>query len=77
MISLGNFYQGANPSTGPAQGSIYPGDREIRHASDLTIQLHTFELHPHDAAEDKTIYPRVSLVATHVPLEIGRDWLVQ
>lgn len=74
---LGNFYQGANPSTGPDQGSIYPGDREIKHASDLTIQIHTFDLHPHADSEDKTIYPRVSLVATHVPADMGKDWLVQ
>lgn len=74
---LENFYQGANPSTGPDQGAIYPGDREIAHASDLTIQIHTFELHPHRDSEDQTVYPRVSLVAAHVPGEIGQDWLVQ
>jgi hypothetical protein len=75
--SLGNFYQGASPASGADQGSIYPGDREIRSDSDLTIQLHTFELRPHANGEDRTIYPRVSLVATYVPREIGRPWLIQ
>jgi len=75
---LDNFYQGANPSTpGPDQGSIYPGDQQIKHPTDLTVQIHTFELRPHPGAEDQTIYPRVSLVATHVPGAMGRDWLVQ
>ena len=66
---LGNFYQGANPT--------YPGDREIRHATDLTIQIHALDLHPHLEAADQAVYRGVSLVATRVPLEIGRDWLVQ
>jgi hypothetical protein len=74
---LGNFFQGANPSTGPDQGSIYPGDREIRHESDLTIQLHTFDLLPHADGEDQATYPGVQLVATFVPDIMGRDWLVQ
>lgn len=74
---LGNFYQGPNPSTGQDQGSIYPGDREIKDASDLTIQIHTFELRPHKDGEDKSVYPRVNLVATHVPGDMGKDWLVQ
>jgi hypothetical protein len=75
--SLGNFYQGENPSTGAARGSIYPGDRKIRDASTLTIQLHTFELTPHPDSDDNTTYPRVSIVAVHVPPEIGRSWVVQ
>jgi hypothetical protein len=74
---LGFFYQGANPSKGPDQGSIYPGDQKLHHPTDLTIQIHTFELLPHADAEDKTVYPRVSLVATRVPRALGRDWLVQ
>jgi hypothetical protein len=75
--TLGNFYQGASPASGPNQGSTYPGDREIRDATDLTIQIHTFELRPHAQGEDQTTYPRVSLVATYVPREIGRSWLIQ
>jgi hypothetical protein len=75
--TLGNFYQGANPSRGANQGEIYPGDREIRAASDLTIQLHTFRLTPHEEGEDQTTYDRVSLVATYVPPQIGRPWIVQ
>jgi hypothetical protein len=75
--TLGNFYQGASPASGPGQGSIYPGDREVRDATDLTVQIHVFELRPHPEGEDQTTFPRVSLVATYVPLQIGRSWLVQ
>jgi hypothetical protein len=74
---LENFFQGANPSAGADQGTIYPGDRAIRHADDLTMQIHTFDLHPHADGEDRAIYPGVSVVATYVPSAIGRDWLVQ
>ena len=72
-----NFFQGANPSTGPSQGSIYPGDREIHHATDLTIQVHTVDLRPHKDSEDQQVYPRVSVVAIYVPAAMGKDWLVQ
>jgi len=75
--TLGNFYQGANPPRGANQGQLYPGDREIRAASELTIQLHTFRLTPDPEGDDQTTYDRVSLVATHVPQQIGRPWLVQ
>ncbi len=68
-----NFYQGANPSTGPSQGSIYPGDREILHDADLTVQIHTLALEARDGRK----YPRVRLLAIHVPRELGKDWLVQ
>lgn len=71
---LVNFYQGANPSVGPNQGSIYPGDREVRSDSDLTVQLHEFDLASRDGQRR---YPRVHVVATHVPRQLGRDWLVQ
>lgn len=74
---LGNFYQGANPSSGPAQGSVYPGDREIKHSTDLTLQIHTYDLHPHVDGEDPTTYRDVEIVAVHMPAPMGRDWLVQ
>lgn len=74
---LGNFYQGANPSSGPDQGSVYPGDRELKHPTDLTLQIHTYDLHPHPEGDDPTIYQGVRLVAVHVPALMGRDWLVQ
>lgn len=74
---MGRLYQGASPASGPDQGSVYPGDTEIHHPSDLTIQIHTIESRPHANGEDQNTYPRVSLAATFVPQEIGRPWLVQ
>jgi hypothetical protein len=68
---VGRLYQGANPPTN------YPGDSEIHHPSDLSIQIHTFESRPNAQGEDQNTYPRVSLVATFVPQEVGRSWLVQ
>lgn len=68
---LPNFHQGPNPGTG------YPGDRAIRHPTDVTIQLHTFDLLAHRDAEDQTTYPGVRIASTFVPLTVGRDWLVQ
>lgn len=74
---LDNIFQGANPSAGPSQGAVYPGDREIRDGVDLTIQVHTFDLHPHASSEERIIYPGVRIVATFVPEDMGRAWLVQ
>lgn len=75
--TLGNFFQGANPSKGPNVGEIYAGDRSIRAASDLTIQLHTLRLTPHEDSEDDSTYNRVCVVATYVPQLVGRSWIVQ
>lgn len=74
---LGNFYQGANPSSGPDQGTVYPGDRLIRHPTDLTLQIHTYDLHPHPNGQDPMTYSAVRLVAVHMPAPMGKDWLVQ
>ncbi len=68
-----NFFQGANPSQGAGQGSMYPGDHECDHPTDLTIQVHTFDLRPHTEADDQTVYPRVSVIATYVPAAMGKD----
>jgi hypothetical protein len=75
--TLGNFFQGENPSKGPNVGEIYPGDRNIRAATDLTIQLHALRLTPHEDGEDHTTYDRVWVVATYVPQPVGKSWIVQ
>lgn len=69
-----NFYQGANPSAGPTQGSIYPGDRKICDDTALTLQVHTLSL---TSVDKNRTYPRVRIIATHVPRDLGKDWLVQ
>jgi len=69
-----NFYQGANPSDGPAKATIYPGDREIFNPDSITVQIHTLALTSRDGQRQ---YPRVRLLAIHVPQEVGKDWLVQ
>jgi hypothetical protein len=68
-----NLYQGAAPVDPPAlRGSVYPGDREIKAPTGLTVQIHRLRvLRPAGDIED------VPTVAVWVPAEMAREWLVQ
>ena len=69
-----NLFQGQNPDGVPRMAAIYPGDREIRAADGLTIQIHRLRL-KHDngtvAAND------VPAVAVWVPRRMAADWISQ
>jgi hypothetical protein len=71
-----NLFQGAAPVT-PVErrGEIYPGDREIRSASDVTIQIHTLDLA--DRVTGNVIYEEVPNVAIWIPAGIAGDVLIQ
>lgn len=64
-----NLFQGAN-----YDGTVktYPGDREIRAAEGLTIQIHDVKV-----IGDEAEYRHVPAVTVWVPTVMSRDWLVQ
>lgn len=65
--------QGANPSTGPNQGSIYPGDRRIGDRNRIIVQLHNLIV----TRDGQVIANHIPTVAVWVPVRIGNSWLVQ
>jgi hypothetical protein len=69
------LFQGANPSTGPTQGSIYPGDRHIREADRVTIQIHNLDATR--GTNGPTITRNVPVLAIWLPARLGESWLVQ
>jgi hypothetical protein len=68
-----NLFQGAAPVDPPQlRGSVYPGDREIRGETGLTVQVHRLRVvRPSEVLAD------VPTVAIWVPAEMAREWLVQ
>jgi hypothetical protein len=72
--SIPNLFQGAAPSTGSEVGSVYPGDRYIHEAGQISLQLHRLDLTNNDGdivAED------VFLIAVHVPENIAKTYYAQ
>ncbi len=70
-----NMLQGANPSEGPDQGSIYPGDRYIGDRTRIIVQL--FNLTVTAKTERQLLADNVPAVAVWVPERVGMDWLIQ
>jgi hypothetical protein len=71
-----NLFQGAYPSMPRAvQGTIYPGDREIRSARGITVQVHRLTITQGDSSH--VLNPDVPTVAVWVPSEMGSSWIVQ
>ena len=71
-----NLFQGAAPVTPrERRGEIYPGDREIRSASDVTIQIHTLDLA--DRLSGNVIHEDVPNIAIWIPAGIAGDVLIQ
>jgi hypothetical protein len=68
------LFQGANydHSTTPPL-MLYPGDREIRVASELTIQIHTVRVE----RNSNLVADRVPVVAVWVPRTMARAWVSQ
>jgi hypothetical protein len=69
------LFQGANPSRGPTQGAIYPGDRYIRAAEKVTIQVHNLSLKQGSAGP--VIAQDVPVLAIWIPRRLDASWLVQ
>ncbi|HNP77769.1 MAG: Z1 domain-containing protein [Cyclobacteriaceae bacterium] len=77
--TIRQLFQGKNPKTGQV---IYPGDREIKNESTLTIQIH--RLHLKDAEGNNildegghTIFDDVPSIAIWFPENIGKDIIRQ
>jgi len=64
-----NLFQGANYD---GKEQTYPGDREIRASSEITIQVHNLRVvGPNEALDN------VPTVAIFVPHNVSRDWITQ
>lgn len=72
--SIPNLFQGAAPSTGSAVGSVYPGDRYIHEARQISVQLHRLDLTNSDG---DTVAEDVFLIAAHVPENIAKTYYAQ
>ncbi|HEX6534008.1 MAG TPA: Z1 domain-containing protein [Gemmatimonadaceae bacterium] len=68
--AIKNLFQGAYPDAG---GAVYKGDRAVKSANRLTVQIH----HLDEVRSDKGVVARdVPVVAIAVPKEWGKDWLI-
>jgi hypothetical protein len=69
------LFQGANPSRGPAQGTIYPGDRYIRGVDRVTVQIHNLNLTR--GTNGPVIAENIPVMAIWIPARLDASWLVQ
>jgi hypothetical protein len=69
------LFQGANPSRGPTQGSVYPGDRHIRGSDRVTIQIHNLSLTR--GTNGPVVADNIPVMAIWIPARLGASWLVQ
>ena len=71
---LSNLFQGEFPvNPREHRGTIYPGDRMIRHHDQVTIQIHRLDL----TMDDEVVETDVTVVAVWIPARLARAWLVQ
>jgi hypothetical protein len=69
-----NLFQGAAPSRPKAlQGSIYPGDFNIRANDAVTIQIHSLDL----TRDGLPTIENVPVIAVWLPQRLRKPWLVQ
>lgn len=68
-----NLFQGENPLH---SGEIYPGDRQIRAAHGVTVQIHSLRL-LRDKTSKEIVANEVPAVAVWVPKDMAGDWLSQ
>ena len=70
---ISNLFQGAYPVEQPGRGSVYPGDRYVRHHDNVTVQIHTLDLrmNGHSHTED------VPVIAVWTPSRLARGWIAQ
>lgn len=69
-----NLYQGEAPVFPvDRRGSVYPGDRALRDAGNVTVQIHVLNL----TRDGNVVARRVPVVAVWVPRRLRRGWLAQ
>jgi hypothetical protein len=71
---VSNLYQGAAPVFPiERRGTVYPGDRELHDANDVTVQIHMLNL----TRDGNVVAQRVPVIAVWVPGRLRRGWLAQ
>jgi len=69
-----NLFQGEAPvHPRERRGEVYPGDRAIRDADNVTIQIHTLNL----TRDDQLVAEDVPVLAVWVPSRLARAWIAQ
>lgn len=69
-----NLFQGEAPvHPRERRGEVYPGDRAIRDADKVTIQIHTLNL----TRDDQVVAEDVPVLAVWVPSRLARAWIAQ
>ncbi len=69
-----NLYQGEAPvNPRERRGEVYPGDRAIREAGTVTVQIHRLDL----TNNDNVVAPDVPVIAVWIPARLARGWVVQ
>ena len=78
---LAQLFQGphpkADPSTGQREGSIYPGDREIKASAGVTVQVHNLTVVRKIGERTETIAENVPAIAIWIPADLARPILIQ
>lgn len=72
-----NLFQGANPSTGPRQGSVYAGDRQMTGDDEVTVQIHNVTFVDGHVSRGSDLLDNVPIIAIWMAREVRRDVLVQ
>lgn len=68
------LFQGGYPVQPAAQqGTIYPGDREIKDSNIITVQIHTLDL----TRNGQNVEAAVPVVAVWIPDRLARAWIAQ
>jgi hypothetical protein len=75
---IANLYQGEAPTFPRDQrGSVYPGDRNIRGADQVTIQVHMLTLIHGQGSDEREVAQGVPVLAIFVPARMARPWISQ
>lgn len=76
ITSIGALHQG--PTRLPGGGYSYPGDRDFKSQTRVSIQLHTIDLTEKDAnGNDVVVRQNVPVMAVWIPSRMSVDWVVQ
>ena len=71
-----NLFQGAAPvEPEERRGEIYPGDRQIHHDDNITIQLHFLKIR--ELSDQNDIYSNVPEIAIWIPRDLASDVIIQ
>lgn len=71
-----NLFQGAAPvNPREHRGTIYPGDRQVHHPNEVTIQIHRLSLLKHETREE--LHTDVPTIAIWIPHGLAGDVLIQ